>query len=37
METINLAALDDDDVYERMKVQVKQAADSISKRLGDCE
>lgn len=26
-----------DDVYEGMKVQVKQAADSISKRLGDCK
>ena len=26
-----------DDVYEEMKVQVKQAADTISKRLGACE
>jgi DNA-binding IclR family transcriptional regulator len=26
-----------DDVYDEMKVQVKQAAETISKRLGDCE
>ncbi|QUX94339.1 IclR family transcriptional regulator [Marinomonas sp. CT5] len=26
-----------DDVYEEMKIQVKQAAETISKRLGDCE
>ena len=26
-----------DDIYEEMKVQVKQAADTISKRLGACE
>ena len=26
-----------DEVYEEMKVQVKQAADTISKRLGNCE